>query len=111
DIWDTYQWVSESSPSEIFNYAAHSLDEAHSMFKHGVITLKDKAKVEQFFTAICFEIQNRLDETNPGDNELLALINERMAAKIFCNISFFQSMPDAWAIDQIFPVAPISHLT
>ncbi|VEG92380.1 biosynthetic arginine decarboxylase [Legionella spiritensis] len=111
DIWDTYQWISESSPSEIFNYAAHSLDEAHSMFKHGVITLKDKAKVEQFFTAICFEIQNRLDETNPGDSELLALINERMAAKIFCNISFFQSMPDAWAIDQIFPVAPISHLT
>jgi arginine decarboxylase len=39
------------------------------------------------------------------------LINERLAAKLFCNISFFQSMPDSWAIGQIFPVAPISHLT
>ncbi|MDI9819395.1 MULTISPECIES: biosynthetic arginine decarboxylase [unclassified Legionella] len=111
DIWDTYQSVSENSPNEIFNYATHALEEAHSMFKHGVISLREKAKVEQFFTAICFAIQQRLDENNPGDNELLTMINERMAAKIFCNLSFFQSLPDAWAIGQIFPVVPITHLT
>ncbi|MCC5014107.1 MULTISPECIES: biosynthetic arginine decarboxylase [unclassified Legionella] len=111
DIWDTYQSISDNSPSEIYNYAAHSLDEAHSMFKHGVISLQEKAKVEQFFTAICLEIQERLDENNPGDNELIKHINERLAAKIFCNLSFFQSLPDAWAIGQIFPVAPISQLT
>ncbi len=64
-----------------------------------------------FFTEICFEIQSRLDENNQSDSELLEMINERLAAKIFCNISFFQSMPDAWAIGQIFPVTPISHLT
>ncbi|WP_347251786.1 biosynthetic arginine decarboxylase [Legionella sp.] len=111
DIWDTYQSISESSPSEIYNYASHSLDEAHSLFKHGVMSLQEKAKVEQLFTAICFEIQQMLDETNPIDSELQTLINERMAAKIFCNLSFFQSLPDAWAIGQIFPVAPISQLT
>lgn len=111
DIWDTYQSISESLPSEIYNYATLSLDEAHSMFKHGVISLEEKAKVERLFTAICFDIQQRLDEATPGDGELLNLINERMAAKIFCNLSFFQSLPDAWAIGQIFPVAPISHLT
>lgn len=110
DICDTYRSMSASSTTEIFNYAFHSLEEAHALFKHGVISLKEKAKVEQFFTAICFEIHSRLDETNPSDSELLALINERLAAKIFCNISFFQSMPDAWAIGQIFPVAPITHL-
>ncbi|WP_367605607.1 biosynthetic arginine decarboxylase [Legionella sp. W05-934-2] len=111
DIWDTYQSMSECTPTELFNYAFHSLNEAHSMFKHGVIKLKEKAKVEQFFTAICFELQSRLDENNASDNDLLTSINERLATKIFCNISFFQSMPDAWAIGQIFPVAPISHLT
>lgn len=110
DIWDTYHTMSECTPTEIFNYAYHSLDEAHSMFQHSVISLKEKAKVEQFFTEICFEIQSRLDENNSSDSELFALINERLAAKIFCNISFFQSMPDAWAIGQIFPVAPISQL-
>ncbi|MBA2651981.1 MAG: biosynthetic arginine decarboxylase [Tatlockia sp.] len=111
DIWDTYHSISQSMPSEIYNYASHSLKEAHSLFKHGVISLEEKAKVEKFFTAICFEIQKRLDLENNADNELMNLINERMAAKIFCNLSFFQSLPDAWAIGQIFPVAPISHLT
>lgn len=111
DIWDTYQSIPDNSPSETYHYAAHALEEAHSKFKHGVISLQEKATVEQFFTAICLEIQQRLDENNPGDNELIKLINERLAAKIFCNLSFFQSLPDAWAIGQIFPVAPISQLT
>ncbi|KTC73042.1 arginine decarboxylase [Legionella birminghamensis] len=110
DIWDTYQSISDSLPSEIYNYARHSLDEAHSKFKHGVISLQEKAKVEQFFTAICMEIQDRLDPESPGDNELINSIHEQMAAKIFCNLSFFQSLPDAWAIGQIFPVAPITQL-
>lgn len=111
DIWDSYQTIADNSPSEIYHYATHSLEEAHSMFKHGVITLEEKAIVEQVFTAICFKIQQKLDDQNPGDLELIERIKERMAAKIFCNLSFFQSLPDAWAIGQIFPVAPLSQLT
>lgn len=111
DIYDTYQAITDSSPTEIYNYAEHSLREAHSMFKHGVISLKEKAKVEAFYTNICLEIKDKLNEENPNEQALLQLINESMAAKIFCNLSFFQSMPDAWAIGQIFPVAPISQLT
>lgn len=110
DIYDTYQALTESSPVEIHNYAEHSLSEAHSLFKHGVISLQEKAKVEAFYTNICMELRARLDQTNPSEQELLAQINQTMAAKIFCNLSFFQSIPDAWAIGQIFPVAPISQL-
>ncbi|HAT8180442.1 TPA: biosynthetic arginine decarboxylase [Legionella pneumophila] len=110
DIYDTYQAITDSSPTEIYNYAAHSLNEAHSLFKHGVISLQEKAKVEAFYTNICMEIKDKLDEENPSEQALLMRINECMAAKIFCNISFFQSIPDAWAIGQIFPVAPISQL-
>ncbi|BCA93647.1 arginine decarboxylase [Legionella antarctica] len=111
DIYDTYQAITDSSPTEIYNYAEHSLTEAHSLFKHGVISLQEKAKVEAFYTNICMELKERLDEDNPTEQSLLLMINESMAAKIFCNISFFQSIPDAWAIGQIFPVAPISQLT
>ncbi|KTD23711.1 biosynthetic arginine decarboxylase [Legionella israelensis] len=111
EIWDTYQALAESPASEIYHYATHSLTEAYSMFKHGLLHLKEKAKVEQLYTNICLEIQQKLDESNPGDNELIAAINERLATKIFCNLSFFQSIPDAWAIGQIFPVLPISQLT
>lgn len=110
DIYDTYQAITDSSPTEIYNYAEHSLNEAHSLFKHGVISLQEKAKVEDFYTNICMELKERLDEENHAENELIMMINERMAAKIFCNISFFQSIPDAWAIGQIFPVAPITQL-
>jgi arginine decarboxylase len=111
DIYDTYQAITDSTPTEIYNYAAHSLNEAHSLFKHGVISLQDKAKVEAFYTNICMELKERLDENNTNEYDLLMMINEFMAAKIFCNISFFQSIPDAWAIGQIFPVAPISQLS
>ncbi|EHL32529.1 arginine decarboxylase [Legionella drancourtii LLAP12] len=80
------------------------------MFKHGVISLQEKAKVEAFYTNICMELKECLSEENPSEQALLLRINEDMAVKIFCNISFFQSIPDAWAIGQIFPIAPISQL-
>jgi arginine decarboxylase len=111
DILDTYKVLADNSPAEIYNYAENELTEAHSMFKHGMISLTEKAKVEQLYTTICLEIQQHLDENNPGDSELMAIINERLAAKIFCNLSFFQSIPDAWAIGQIFPIVPVSQLT
>lgn len=110
DIWDTYQSMSDNEPSEIFNYALLALDEAHSSFKYGMITLQEKAKVEKLFTVICMEIKERLNNENQSDAQLLNLIQERLAAKIFCNLSFFQSIPDAWAIGQVFPVAPISQI-
>lgn len=111
DIYDTYQAISDCTTTEIYNYAEHSLNEAHSLFKHGVISLREKAKVEAFYTNICMELKERLDEDNPAEESLLKMIDECMAAKIFCNVSFFQSIPDAWAIGQIFPVAPISQLS
>lgn len=110
DIWDTYESIHAMSPSEAFNYAVHTLQETHSMFKHGVVSLTEKAKVEQIFTMICFKLQDLLDLSNPTDLQVVETIHEQLAAKVFCNISFFQSLPDAWAIEQIFPVAPISQL-
>lgn len=111
DIYDTYSALAQSPPIEMYNYAKHSLNEAHSLFKHGVISLKEKVKVESFYTHICMELKKRLSEDNPREEELLLQINESMATKIFCNLSFFQSMPDAWAIGQIFPVAPLSQIS
>ncbi len=111
DILDAYQVTKNNSPTELYHYAESALNEADSMFKHGVISLIEKSKIEELYSTICLEIRLSLDENNQSDYELLAIINERLASKIFCNLSFFQSIPDAWAIGQIFPIAPISHLT
>lgn len=108
DIWDTYQYIEDCPPSELYHFALEALEEANSLFKHGVIDLEDKTKVETLFTIICLAIQKKA--TEPLEHDLAEIINQRLAAKLFCNVSFFQSMPDAWAIGQIFPVAPISHL-
>lgn len=111
DIVTTYESLNDRPAKESYNYASHSLQEAHALFQHGVISLEEKAKVERVFTNLCLDLQDRLDDKNPGEAELKALLNERMAAKIFCNLSFFQSLPDAWAIAQIFPVAPLTQLS
>lgn len=111
DIINTYEMIAQSSPNETYHHAEYALNEAHSMFKYGVISLSEKAKVEQLYTIICLEILQHLDQDNPGDVQLLDVINVSMASKIFCNLSFFQSIPDAWAIGQIFPIAPITQLT
>jgi arginine decarboxylase len=110
DIYNAYLTLNDSSSSEIYNYAEHALKEAHFLFKHGTLSLQEKAKVEALYTNICMELITRLNPENPNEDELLTKINEHIATKIFCNISFFQSLPDAWAIGQIFPVAPISQL-
>lgn len=111
DIWKTYQSMPDSVEHETYNYATYALDEANSAFKHGLLNLADKYKVEQFFTAICLGIQQKLlAQGNSNNHELLDKINERLAAKIFCNLSFFQSIPDAWAIRQVFPIVPLTQL-
>ena len=113
DVWETYQAMETKnlSPKETYHYAEHALNEAHVMFQHGLISLAEKTKVEQLYTLICFKIQERLNEDAAGDRELMDNINERLAAKVFCNLSFFQSIPDAWAIGQVIPIAPITQLT
>jgi arginine decarboxylase len=110
NIFDTYQTMKSSPLTKIYHYAEHALNEIYSMFKHGELSLTEKSKVEQIYNNICIEIQQKLDDRNPADAELLEILNQRFAAKIFCNLSFFQSIPDAWAIGQIFPIVPISQL-
>jgi arginine decarboxylase len=109
EIWDAYQWIGETSFSEIYHYAQSALEKANSLFKNGLITLENRAKVEKLYFIICGEIHKNLDK-NPINSELSHEIEDKLAAKLFCNFSVFQSLPDAWAINQIFPIMPLSHL-
>ncbi len=112
DISAAYQSMADHSSIDVYHSAEHALNQAHALFKQGVISLTEKAAVEEGYAAICLKLQQRmLEEAHPDDATLLDQLNERLATKIFCNLSFFQSIPDAWAIGQIFPIAPLSHLT
>jgi arginine decarboxylase len=110
DLWQTLATLSERSVVEAYHDAAYRLSEAQGMFGHGVLTLAQRARAEQIYFAICWKVRELLQPTARTHREILDELNEKLADKYFCNFSLFQSMPDAWAIDQIFPVVPLNRL-
>jgi arginine decarboxylase len=110
DLWKGLQSLDARPALEVYHDAVHWLNEAQTMFNHGVLSLNERARVEQIYFATCREVRARLDPSARAHREALDELNEKLADKYFCNFSLFQSMPDHWAIDQIFPVLPLSRL-
>ncbi len=94
--------------SEIYHDAAYGLSEAQARFGRGLLSLAERAQAEELYFTVCQRLLARSVETLPG--EVRAELVEKLADKYFCNFSVFQSIPDAWAIDQIFPVLPLHRL-
>jgi len=110
DLWQTLTTLSDRSVLEAYHDAAYRLSEAQSMFSHGVLSLAQRARAEQIYFAICWKVRELLQPSSRTHREILDELNEKLADKYFCNFSLFQSMPDHWAIDQIFPVVPLNRL-
>ena len=110
DLWRAYAEISNRSVIEAYHDAAYYLSQAHAMFTHGALTLEQRARAEQIYYAVCWKVRETLLPSAKAHREVLDELNEKLADKFFCNFSLFQSMPDHWAIDQIFPVVPLSRL-
>ncbi|MGB0721733.1 MAG: biosynthetic arginine decarboxylase, partial [Gammaproteobacteria bacterium] len=110
DLYTAYREHSGRSPVELYHEATHWLAEARGMYLHGVLDLEQRAQAEQLHVAICQGILPRLRSDAPSDREVLETLNGQLAEKVFCNFSLFQSLPDVWAIDQIFPIVPLRGL-
>jgi arginine decarboxylase len=95
---------------EIYNDTQSDLAEAHSNFATGVINLEQRAWAEQLSLRIYFELSRKMSTKNRFHRPILDELSERLADKFFVNFSLFQSLPDAWGIDQVFPVLPLSGL-
>ena len=94
---------------ESFHDALHYKEEALTLFHHGYLSLEDRARVENAFWAICKHILKMIRDLDYVPDELEGL--ERFMADIYyCNFSVFQSVPDHWAVKQLFPVVPIHRL-
>ncbi|HXH04796.1 MAG TPA: biosynthetic arginine decarboxylase, partial [Candidatus Competibacteraceae bacterium] len=109
-LWEVLGRVSRGNAVEAYHDAAHWLAEARGMYLHGVLNLEQQARAELLYQAICRQVQPFLHPANRGHRELLDELNEKLAEKLFLNFSLFQSMPDAWAIDQVFPIVPLHRL-
>src|SRR5262249_15502274 len=110
DLWYSYSNISERSALETYHDACYWISEIHSMFTVDAIGLTERAYAEQIYYAICFKVRDYLKPTIRAHREIIDELNEKLADKFFCNFSLFQSLPDAWAIDQVFPILPLSGL-
>ncbi|HBE92296.1 MAG TPA: arginine decarboxylase [Gammaproteobacteria bacterium] len=95
---------------EVFHDAQFIYQDAQHIFTRGALTIEQRATVEQLYYAICFRIFNRLKPGVQGHHKIFEQLEDSLADKVFCNFSVFQSMPDVWAIGQIFPVVPLQWL-
>jgi arginine decarboxylase len=108
-LFDTHREVSRKNVLESYHDAIADRDEALTLFSLGHLSLEDRGLAEELFWAICqkvLKICRTLQET-PEDLEGL---ERALADTYFCNFSVFQSLPDSWAIDQLFPIVPIHRL-
>lgn len=109
NIYETLTSISDQNYQEAYHDATQFKEEATSLFSFGYISLKDRARVERLYYECCSQILAivRQQDYVPDDLEDL----EKFMAKIYyCNFSVFQSVPDSWAIDQLFPIMPIHRL-
>jgi arginine decarboxylase len=96
---------------EIYHDSQGDLAEAHNQFALGLLDLSQRAWAEQINIRICYELNKHMDNKNRFHRPIIDELNVRLADKFFVNFSLFQSLPDAWGIDQVFPVLPLSGLT
>ncbi|MGN2612796.1 arginine decarboxylase [Aliivibrio fischeri] len=95
---------------EIYNDTQCDVAEAHNQFATGMINLQHRAWAEQVSLRINYELSVKMSTKNRYHRPILDELSERLADKFFVNFSLFQSLPDAWGIDQVFPVLPLSGL-
>ncbi len=109
DLHYVWEQASNKNIIESWHDALDLKDQAQNQFFLGLISLKDRARADQLFWGICRKIQDMAARLKYMPDELKNL-PQKMADKYFCNFSVFQSLPDSWAIDQVFPIAPIQRL-
>ena len=105
-IWDN---LNQSRMLEDWHDAQQIREEALDLFSHGIVDLKTRAQIEQMYWSVAHEINQMVKQMKHAPDELRQL-DKLLADKYFCNFSLFQSLPDSWAIDQIFPIVPIQRL-
>jgi len=95
---------------EHYHDAQFDLSEARTQFTQDKLSLTGLAEAENNYALLCRQLQDKLNSNNQSEAAILKELNEKLADKVFCNFSLFQSMPDIWGIDQIFPIMPIHRL-
>ncbi|MBV9498139.1 MAG: biosynthetic arginine decarboxylase, partial [Acidobacteriaceae bacterium] len=109
DLVETYRSLNKRNLLEGHHDAQQALDSALNLFSLGYLTLEQRSLAENFYWAICRKTLKLASELEYFPEELEGL-NGMLSDTYFCNFSLFQSMPDSWAVKQLFPIMPIHRL-
>ena len=95
---------------ELFHEAQHHLAEGQALYALGQLALTDRARLDEMYYAIANAVRARLLPGERSHRAALDELDEKLVDKYFVNFSVFESVPDIWAIEQIFPITPIARL-
>ena len=109
NFWSTYRGINSDNLQESYHDAIQFKQEALSLFNLGYLSLVERSQTEELFWACCDRIAKMLVEREDLPAEL-ATLSQTMAVTYYANLSIFRSIPDSWAIDQLFPIMPIHRL-
>lgn len=104
-----FEYLKPARLQECFNDAHYYRDEVRELFKRGQIGLRTRAEAENLFLQVLHEVRSMLSDMDQIPKELEGF-DESLADIYYGNFSLFQSLPDSWAIDQMFPVMPVHRL-
>ncbi len=109
DLYETHRSITKKNLLEAYHDAQQALDTALNLFSAGYLSLEQRSLAENFYWAICRKILKLASELDYFPEELEGL-DAMLSDTYFCNFSLFQSMPDSWAVKQLFPIMPIHRL-
>ncbi|MGH7498655.1 MAG: biosynthetic arginine decarboxylase [Gemmatimonadales bacterium] len=110
EMMENLEAITPDRIEEVFHDAVFAKERAQEFFASGVFSLRDKADADQLYLVTLNALQRAIGDDKAGFPEIASHIEAELVDRYFCNFSVFQSLPDNWAIDQLFPIMPIHRL-
>lgn len=111
ELSDTYRGMDERSLREVYHDTSYAKDQMRSLFNSGVLSLQERALAERLYLATMNRVQELANRDPEEYDDIIPEVDAILIDRYFCNFSLFQSLPDSWAIDQLFPILPVHRLT
>jgi arginine decarboxylase len=109
NLWEIYNTINLENFQEAYHDVTQFKEEALNRFNLGYLSISERARAEQFYWACCRKILDIINDEEYVPDDLEEL-EQMMSSIYYVNMSVFQSAPDSWAIDQLFPIMPIHRL-
>jgi arginine decarboxylase len=110
EMLETQREMEKRSLREVYHDTVFNKEQAVSLFNSGVFSLQERAIAERIFLSIMNRVAVLAAKDEEEYEDILPEVNAVLTDRYFCNFSLFQSLPDSWAIDQIFPIMPVHRL-